>query len=58
MEDCYIEVSDEVAEQIKAAERAEHAYIERIRYHKQCRTYLDTPMPKLHFKFMQMQPMS
>jgi len=33
-EDCYIEVSDEVAEQIKAADRAEHAYIERIRYHK------------------------
>ncbi len=34
MEDYYIEVSDEVAEQIQAAERAEHAYIERIRYHK------------------------
>lgn len=33
-EDYYIEVSDEVAEQIKSADRAEHAYTERIRYHK------------------------
>lgn len=34
IEDCYIEVSDEVAEQIKQSERKEHAYIERARYHK------------------------
>lgn len=33
-EDCYIEVSDEVAEQIEQAERKEHAYIERTRYHR------------------------
>lgn len=33
-EDYYIEVSDEVAEQIARAERAEHAYIERTRVHK------------------------
>ena len=33
-EDYYIEVSDEVAEQIKSADRVEHAYTERIRYHK------------------------
>ncbi|MCM1062265.1 MAG: sigma-70 family RNA polymerase sigma factor [Eubacterium sp.] len=33
-EDYYIEVSDEVAEQIKSADRAEHAYTEKIRYHK------------------------
>lgn len=33
-EDCYIEVSDEVAEQIAKADRAEHAYIERTRRHK------------------------
>ena len=33
-EDYYIEVSDEVAEQIAKAERAEHAYRERTRVHK------------------------
>lgn len=33
-EDCYIEVSDEVAEQIAKADRAEHAYKERTRSHK------------------------
>ena len=33
-EDSYIEVSDEVAEQIKAADRYEHAYYERARVHK------------------------
>ena len=33
-EDYYIEVSDEVAEQIARAERAEHAYRERTRVHK------------------------
>ena len=32
--DYYIEVSDEVAEQIMKAERAEHAYRERTRVHK------------------------
>lgn len=33
-EDYYIEVSDDVAQQIQADNRAEHAYIERVRYHK------------------------
>ena len=33
-EDYYVEVSDEVAEQIARAERAEHAYRERTRVHK------------------------
>ena len=32
--DYYVEVSDEVAEQIMKAERAEHAYRERTRVHK------------------------
>ena len=33
-EDYYIEVSDDVAQQIQADNRAEHAYIERVRYYK------------------------
>lgn len=33
-DDCYIEVSDEVAEHIKKADRREHAYTERTRRHK------------------------
>ncbi len=33
-EDCCIEVSDEVAEQIEKSDRTEHAYRERTRVHK------------------------
>lgn len=33
-EDCYIEVTDEVAAQLEKADREEHAYKERTRVHK------------------------
>ena len=33
-QDCYIDVPDEIAEELAKFDRAEHAYHERTRYHK------------------------